>query len=410
MAELVETEVPERERDYLRGELLLTEAFRHYNDIAEMGERIKRASELTSGKTSLISPDNSWTFGNASVLFMYHREAGRLDAELTDMESYCPPYTAMSGGHGSGGPDLMRAEALLNRGEAEKAEIFAHRARHEAAMREQISVSIGVELFFGRLAILRGDGTACSHALDSIASLAEEYPQKSNRMEADMARSFLAALLHRPQEAAAWLRDGPPDAFSRRLFTQAIPFAQVCRARCLLLNRKPEILLNENAAALGFAATLHSTPALVYGHIHAAAAWSMRGEGKEAASEFRKALDLALPDALYMPFAENYRLIGPFLTKALFGKERKEALSRIKALAKQMKTGRESVWKDFFAKKTLTERKLEVARLAAEGLSNQQIADALHISINTIKDHLKTINPKCGVQDRAARYQMLIQN
>jgi LuxR family maltose regulon positive regulatory protein len=124
----------------------------------------------------------------------------------------------------------------------------------------------------------------------------------------------------------------------------------------------------------------------------------------------RAALDLALPDKQYLPFAENHDLIGPFLTKSLFGKERKEALSRIKALAIQMKTGRESVWKEIFAKETLTERKLEIVRLAAEGLTNQQIADALHISINTIKDHLKTINQKRGVQDRTARYRMLIQN
>jgi DNA-binding NarL/FixJ family response regulator len=94
----------------------------------------------------------------------------------------------------------------------------------------------------------------------------------------------------------------------------------------------------------------------------------------------------------------------------MFGKEFKEALSRIKALAKQMKTGCESVWKEMFANKSLTERKLEVARLAAEGLSNQQIADTLHISINTIKDHLKTINTKCETRDRAARYKKLIQN
>jgi LuxR family maltose regulon positive regulatory protein len=410
MAGVVETDVPERERNYLRGELLLMEAFRRYNDIAEMGERMQRASELTGGKTSLISPDNAWTLGNASVLFMYHREAGRLDSELADMERYCPHYTAMSRGHGSGGPALMRAEALLNRGEAENAEIFGHRARHEAAMREQISVSIGVELFFGRLAILRGDGAACSRALDFIASLAEEHPQKSNRMEADMARSFLAGLLHRPQDAAAWLRDGPPATFNRRLFTQAILFAHVCRARCLLLDGKPEVLLDESAASMGLASALCSASALIYGHIHMAAARAIRGEGEEAVTALRAALDLALPDKQYLPFAENHDLIGPVLSKALSGKEHKESLSRIKSLAKQIKAGREAVGKEMFAEKRLSERALEVARLTTEGLSNQQIADALRISVNTVKYHLKTINQKSDIQGRAARYHSFIKN
>jgi LuxR family maltose regulon positive regulatory protein len=325
------------------------------------------------------------------------------------MERYCPHYTAMSGGHGSGGPALMRAEALLNRGEAEKAEIAGHRARHEAAMHEQISVSIGVELFFGRLAILRGDGTAYAHALDFIASLAEEHPQKSNRMEADLARSFLAGLLHRPQEAAAWLRDGPPEAFDRRLFTQAIPFAQVCRARCLLLEHKPEVLLGESAAAFGLAGALRSTLALVYGHIHTAAARAMRGEDKKAASEFRKALDLALPDALYLPFAENYRLIGPFLTQALFGKERKKELTRIKALAKQMKTGCETILQAVQpqnAPALLTDRELEVARLVVEGFSNKNIAEKLRIKDSTVKAHLTHIFQKTGTQSRSGLHKI----
>ncbi|MDR1044835.1 MAG: LuxR C-terminal-related transcriptional regulator [Candidatus Adiutrix sp.] len=427
MAGLVETEVPERERDYLRGELLLMEAFRRYNDIAEMGERIQRASELTGGQTSLVRPDNSWTFGNASVLFMYHREAGRLDAELADLERCCPPYTAMSRGHGSGGPALMRAEALLNRGEAEKAEIFGHRARHEAAGHGQTSLSLGVELFFGRLAVLRGDGMACARALDSLASLAEEYPQKSNRMEADMARSFLAGLLHRPPEAAAWLRDGPPEAFSRRLFTQAIPFAQVCRARCLLLDRKPEVLLGESAAALGLARALHSTPALVYGHLHAAAALAMLGEGREAASELRQALDLALPDALYLPLAEQYDLIGLLLTKALSGKKQAEALTRVEALAEQMRAGRQTAVKEmlareqfdggnglneqagkadlkkfhsFAARYDLTEKETEVLSYILRKLSIKEMAENMGISNRGVEKHVTGIKEKTRIERR----------
>jgi LuxR family maltose regulon positive regulatory protein len=74
--------LPENERNRLRGELLLMEAFTRYNSIAEMGERMRQAALLTNGETSLISPHNSWTLGNASVLFMYHRDAGRLDEEL----------------------------------------------------------------------------------------------------------------------------------------------------------------------------------------------------------------------------------------------------------------------------------------------------------------------------------------
>ncbi len=48
----------------------------------------------------------------------------------------------------------------------------------------------------------------------------------------------------------------------------------------------------------------------------------------------------------------------------------------------------------------LTERELETLRLVAEGLSNQQIANRLGISINTVKVHLRTVFGKIGVASR----------
>ncbi len=48
----------------------------------------------------------------------------------------------------------------------------------------------------------------------------------------------------------------------------------------------------------------------------------------------------------------------------------------------------------------LTEQEVRVLRLVAQGLSNQDIADRLHISLNTVKTHLKHIFSKLDVSDR----------
>jgi DNA-binding NarL/FixJ family response regulator len=48
----------------------------------------------------------------------------------------------------------------------------------------------------------------------------------------------------------------------------------------------------------------------------------------------------------------------------------------------------------------LSPREVEIARLVAEGLSNQAIADQLFISDRTVKSHLSTIFSKTGTQSR----------
>lgn len=49
----------------------------------------------------------------------------------------------------------------------------------------------------------------------------------------------------------------------------------------------------------------------------------------------------------------------------------------------------------------LSAREQEVARLVASGYSNRQIADALFISLGTVKDHVHSILSKTGFSSRA---------
>ena len=49
----------------------------------------------------------------------------------------------------------------------------------------------------------------------------------------------------------------------------------------------------------------------------------------------------------------------------------------------------------------LTQREVEVLRLVAQGKSNQDIADDLHIALNTVARHLSNVFNKIGSQNRA---------
>ena len=56
----------------------------------------------------------------------------------------------------------------------------------------------------------------------------------------------------------------------------------------------------------------------------------------------------------------------------------------------------------------LTPRELEVLRLVAQGLTNEQVAEDLVISPRTVETHLTSIYSKIGVSSRSAatRYAM----
>jgi len=61
----------------------------------------------------------------------------------------------------------------------------------------------------------------------------------------------------------------------------------------------------------------------------------------------------------------------------------------------------EKLAEDAAMPESLTQREQEVLELLGQGLSNQQIAETLQLSLHTIKSHVKHILDKLGLKSRA---------
>ena len=62
-----------------------------------------------------------------------------------------------------------------------------------------------------------------------------------------------------------------------------------------------------------------------------------------------------------------------------------------------------------FTTEPLSAREREILELIASGRSNKEIAEQLHLAENTVKNHVKAILEKLGVQDRTQAVSIAIQ-
>jgi LuxR family maltose regulon positive regulatory protein len=205
------------------------------------------------------------------------------------------------------------------------------------------------------------------------------------------------------------------------------PLYSFARGFFYLVQGRAGLLAGNHAAIIeGFETTLASGEFAknllfsVYAHIYLAAALQETGRNSDAAAALKIALDTALPDALYMPFAENYDLIGSLLAKAS-SKTRKDALAHIKALAGQLKTGRATLIEEmrarallrgedqatgdddlkkfhaFNARYDLTEKEIEIFTYILRNLSVREMAERMDITRSGIEYHIANLFGKTGV-------------
>ena len=388
-----------QQRDNYLGECDLVMSFLAYNDIGAMSALHRSASTRMTRTTRCIDLDGTWTFGSPSILMMFHRTAGGADAENAQMRECMPCYYRITDGHGSGAEYSMQAETELLRGQLTDAEISCHLAADAAASRGQYSILLTVEFVRMRMALLRADQAAAEDMLCALRRTLKQQRQFIVLRSLELCQAWLDAQSGCGDPSGRWFMTPEADA---SFLGPMLPMLRTVQNEVLLASGAWTKLLSRADQCAAINAQLHALLADSYLHIHLACANARLGRTEDARQELDTALSLALPDAFYLPFAEHADDLGALLPEALQSRGETAAADAVARLCAIKTTA--PAPQDY----GLTSRELEIARLAAARRTNTEIAQALHLSESTVKNHLKRIFDKLGLDGGARGKRVLL--
>ena len=145
----------------------------------------------------------------------------------------------------------------------------------------------------------------------------------------------------------------------------------------------------------------------IYLRLTCAAVYHNCGKDEDAIRHIDRALALALPDRLYGVLAEYCRALDSLMEQRLLVLD-PVAWSEIKKLYKTYNEGWSALVGAVRGRKiisALTTKQREVAKLAAFGMTNKEIAEKLGMSLSGVKQALLAITDKTGVgRDEFAAY------
>jgi len=354
-------------------------------------------------------------------------------------------------------PSLTRlyGQAAFTVGDMERAALFMEKA--SAGLRQQGRLGILVPaLNFLAWARLRlGDFTMAASVADEDVRLARETDQAVWRASSRTAQGMVAAVRGNLDEAEAIARETEAALISTKeaTFSSVVPLIWGVAAisagryrdayrhlRRLFTPSDPVYHYQERWRALGYMAeaAAHSgqqadARAIVHDleglaaqtpspgvHVLLGYARAVLAEDQQAEALFNDAL---AADLSHWPFERarlhleygawlrRQRRLAESRTPLRVARETFDALGAVpwgeRARQELTATGETSRKRTVGAWDQLTPQELQIAQMAAEGLSNREIGERLYLSHRTVGSHLYRIFPKLGVTTRAQLHQAL---
>lgn len=387
------------EQNRLQGMLELHLCFASFNDIGKMTLHQNNAWALLGQPAEIFSRKIHWTFGSPSVLYLYYRESGSLKAHTAALIENLPLYSRLMNGHGAGGGYVMEAERYFNAGDFDNAEISLQKAELTAKAAEESNIMLCCEFLRARLDFLRGNYASLFGILKKMRETMADRKLYNYLHTVEICEGFVHAWLKLPDKLPRRLLETDPGTL--HLGFPALGMFHILAGRAMLIRGEYLKLIGSGDYFIQTASVFPNLLGIIYTYIMLAAANHMVYRHEDALACLHKALDMALPDELYMPFVENCDYIEPLLRELSGDIAYREGIDTILGLYTVFRLGKERILSEMSpVKPRLSDRELEIARLATQGLSNREIGERLYISANTVKSALKSVYAKLMVNDR----------
>lgn len=360
-------------------------------DAHRPADRRRKDPQSRSSSLPLLPKKNP-----AIVMSNLYQHAGSADAVAASLEDR--PEAAA----------LFRAQIAYCRGEIDTClqlvkELLKKPCGHD--------LQIGCGIMLAMCAIYRGDVNLWKNAKQCILNAPCHHPKDHSLKE-----FWSAAMDSEIYDTGAfpdWFKRGcfdplPGDSFPAARFYYLKYLYVVChesatgrhgtpdsQAMMQMFPRIAEPLISQSRR-------MGATISEIYLRLVCAVAYHNLGNESLAIHHLDTAISLCLPDKLYLILAEYAKHLD-FLMDERLNLQNSSAAVQVKAMSRELLSGWTHLHNTMLGRTVstgLTTREREVAKHAAFGLSNKEIAARLHISLNTVKQSLRTAMDKTGAMRR----------
>lgn len=391
----------QREKDILLGEVTFFNSFIWYNNLSMMCKEYIKSYEYMQSPSSIYSQKFSLIFNNPSVLGCFHSKSGNSLKELELFEKTMIYYYKITSGNSKGLEALMRAEILYNKGNFKDAELLCQKALYMAETRGQANVYICTMLLMGRIACYHGDYDNIKNIIKCIDKKSDTSVENRSSIMSDLCEGYIYVLLEKSKYIPNWLKDA--NTIELKCSVLSLTFANIIYAKYLLMNEEYTKFLGISGQMIGSTKVYNNIMFEIYLYIYISYANYKIGNKLKALKFLNEAIDMSYEDGFVLPFVENYKFLCDIYEPDGKHPHRIDFMNNVISIYKKSEKNLKAIQAAYREDVDygLTNRELQIARLAAKRLSNKEIAEQLYIAVGTVKSNLKTVFSKLNIKSRA---------